>query len=345
MSSRHSLPDVESNVLRTQRDEEAVERIWQRLEQDLSTTPARRHAALWWAPAAVVIIFGSGVVVGARWARPAAPLAAVTAEPIAPSDPGHTAQPPRAGGGDEPAAPDKTENKHAPARTPIVHRPHSELAAPDATEVAPPPVIATPPDWQQRANNGDWAAARQALEQVGGFDGVLQSASAEQLMTLADIARFAKPVRTDMAVAALRRVLARFPGDPNAPVAAYTLGNMLDKAGDRAGAAQAFAAYRSLSPKGDFAEDALAREVEVAVEQGNLERAKKLADQYAEDFPKGRRRAEIRAQLAKLAGDAGTQTSADGGAAAPDDTPDDTPDDPADDEAPSGTAAPRAPAR
>ncbi len=338
MSSRHSLPDVEASALRSQRDEEVVERIWQRLEQDLSTTPARRRAALWWAPAAVMIIFGSGVVVGARWARPAAPVAAVAAEPIAPADPGHTAQAPRAGAAEEPATRDKAENKHTQTRAPIVHRPPSELTVPDTTEIAPVPVIATSPDWQQRANNGDWVAARQALEQAGGFDAVMQNASAEQLMTLADIARFAKPVRVDRAVAALRRVLARFPGDPNAPVAAYTLGNMLDKAGDRAGAAAAFAAYRSLSPKGDFAEDALAREVEVAVEQGDLERAKKLADQYAEDFPKGRRRAEIRAQLAKLAGDAGVTSDADGGVSATDDT-DDT-----EDESPSTSAAPGAPA-
>lgn len=339
MSERQSLPDVAESALRSHHDEEAVERIWQRLEQDLSTAPGRPRSALWWAPAAMVIIFGSGVFVGARWARPAAPVAAVAAEPLAPPDQERATQAPGAGAAEGTAGREKIARR-APEHTPVVHRPHSVLALPGTPEVAAPaPVIAAPPDWQRLANNGDWVAARKALDAQGGFDAAMQSASAEQLMTLADIARFAKPVQTAAALAALRRVLARFPGDPNAPVAAYTLGNMLDRAGDRAGAAQAFAAYRSLSPKGDFAEDALAREVEVAVEQGDLERAKQLADQYAEDFPKGRRRAEIRAELAKLAGDAGIAAAGDGGTAT---------DDPADepeDEDPSAAARSGDPAR
>jgi hypothetical protein len=58
-----------------------------------------------------------------------------------------------------------------------------------------------------------------------------------------------------------------------------------------------------LSPKGDFAEDALARQVEVAIEQGNVELARQLADQYAKDFSNGRRLRELRAQIAKLSGE------------------------------------------
>jgi hypothetical protein len=78
------------------------------------------------------------------------------------------------------------------------------------------------------------------------------------------------------------------------------LGNELAKAGDPDGAAQAFAMYRALSPQGDFAEDALARLFEGAVEQGNLEHARRLAEQYANDFPDGPRGEDIRAGLAEL---------------------------------------------
>ncbi len=108
--------------------------------------------------------------------------------------------------------------------------------------------------------------------------------------------------------------------------------------GDRAGAAKAYAAYRALSPKGDFAEDALARQVEAAVQAGNVDSAKKLAEQYEKDFPKGRRLRDIRAQVAKLAGEAAPELDGDGGASK---SEDDTPSTESDDESPApGGAAP-----
>jgi hypothetical protein len=73
---------------------------------------------------------------------------------------------------------------------------------------------------------------------------------------------------------------------------------MLDAAGDRKGANEAFAMYRRLSPKGEFAEDTLARQIDAAIERGDLPLARKLADQYATDFPSGRRLGEIKKQLA-----------------------------------------------
>src|SRR5690606_28422932 len=92
-------------------------------------------------------------------------------------------------------------------------------------------------------------------------------------------------------------VIQLYPDDPNAPVAAMMLGNLLYRAGDVVGAAEAYALNRSLSPQGDFAEDALAREFEVALEAAHLERARALAMQYEREFPQGRRLGEIREQL------------------------------------------------
>jgi len=307
MSDERRLPEVPVAALRGHGDSERVERVWRRLEQDIPAASARPRSALWWAPAAVVIVFGAGVFVGARWFREAQPARATTvaAEPAAQLDE---------------QAPSKAEvpgaaQPGAPAAKPEKHHGHERRAAPASVaplEQAPaeapaPAASAAPPAWQRLANAGDFAAAHQALEDQGGFDSAMGTASAEQLMSLFDIARFAG--HRDRALQALRRVVSRFPDDPNAPLAAWTLGNMLDKAGDRAGAAEAFRAYRRLSPQGDFAEDALAREVEVAIEQGNLDQAKKLADQYAKDFPKGRRLGEIHDQLARAA------SSADAGAA------------------------------
>jgi hypothetical protein len=157
---------------------------------------------------------------------------------------------------------------------------------------------AEPPAWQRQADLGDFSAARAALEVSGGWDVALVSASPEQLMTLVDVARASS--ERDQAVRALRRVLDAFPGAPEAPLAAWTLGNLLDQSGDQAGAADAYAMYRRLSPAGDFAEDAAARQVEVALAQRNLELATQLVDQYEKDFPNGRRLAELREELKKL---------------------------------------------
>ena len=126
-------------------------------------------------------------------------------------------------------------------------------------------------------------------------------------MILHDIAR-ATGDRAQ-ALRALQRVVQRFPDDPNAPIAAWSLGNLLEASGNRAGAAEAYSRYRSLSPQGDFAEDALARQVQVAVEQGDLPQARRLASQYEQDFPNGRHSDELQALLEQLV-DAGADAGA-----------------------------------
>jgi hypothetical protein len=56
-----------------------------------------------------------------------------------------------------------------------------------------------------------------------------------------------------------------------------------------------------LSPTGDFAEDAAARQVDAALSQGNLELGTRAMEEYAQNFPKGRRLAELRKRLNALA--------------------------------------------
>ncbi len=322
------LPEVPVSALRDHGDGERVERVWRRLEQDIPAASARPRSALWWAPAAVVIVFGAGVFVGARWFREASSARATTvaAEPAAqldeqPASKTEAAGTARTAPAAKPHKHHSHERTHAAATEPALEQAPVDVVAPAP---APTATIVEPPKWQRLANAGDFAAAHEALEEQGGFDSALGAASAEQLMSLKDIERFAG--HRDRALQALRRVIDRFPDDPNAPLAAYELGTMLENAGDHTGAAKAFRAYRRLSPQGDFADDALAREVEVAIEQGNLDQAKKLAGQYAKDFPKGRHRREIREQLAKVATDAGARVvAADAGAASQADPDDDDP--------------------
>ena len=115
-------------------------------------------------------------------------------------------------------------------------------------------------------------------------------------MTLADIARGSVQSRSGPARAAAGSWRS-IPGADEAPPATWTLANLLDQAGDKVGAAEAYALYRRLSPTGDFAEDAAAREVDIALSQGNVERAAALLEEYARNFPKSKRITSLKKEL------------------------------------------------
>jgi len=252
--------------------------------------------------------------VGAKWARPEAPPE-VSAEPPVASEPA-TPRP----------APATAAEQRRPERTPPAHHrtlpriasvPEQAPAIAFEEEPAQPlietPVPVGPPEWKLLADSGDFEAAARALDRVGGFDAVLGGANSAQLMSLVDIARATGG--RDRAVRALRRVLEAYPDTPEAPFAAWTLGNVLEQAGDEAGAKEAFSLYRRLSPSGDFAEDAVIREIDAALVRGNLELAAELIEQYAKDYPQGRRLDEFRSELEEL------RRAAEAGSDEPPDTP------------------------
>lgn len=174
-----------------------------------------------------------------------------------------------------------------PASTALVAAPvHTSEAV-----VALTAASITNPGWQRLANNGDYEGALVEIGAAGGFERILQTASAEQLMLLSDVTRATG--QQQRALAALRRIVSEHASDPVAPLAALNMGNLLDKMGDGAGATQAFAVYRALSPKGDFAEDALVRQIRSAVSAGQQDLARRLVRQYETDFPEGRRADEV----------------------------------------------------
>jgi hypothetical protein len=183
---------------------------------------------------------------------------------------------------------------------------YGEPAAAPLSE--PAPVVAGPAEWERLAESSDFQGARASIDANGGFNQAIGRASASQLLVLADVARASGS--REQAMLALRRVLTAYVSAPEAPIAAWTLGNLLDQSGDRVGAADAYATYRRLSPTGDFAEDAAARQVDVAFSQGNLELAGRAVDEYAQNFPKGRRLAELRKRLQAMAAPAAEASSA-----------------------------------
>jgi len=302
--SRASFPEIPQEALKSHAQPERVERVWRRLELDVTgAAPIGRAWLRGWLAIGALGIFGLGVAFGARLQGPSTELSAV-AEPRPPlpmPGAGPTAEP------GTPAAAQRVAPAQKRVRAPRP-LPTGEAAAAEYVETYGDPVgsvvnepapVSGPSEWETLAENGDFRAAKAALDREGGFQRASDRASASQLLVLADIARASGG--REQAAQALKRVLSAYDSAPEAPLAAWTLGNLLEQAGDRAGAAEAYATYRRLSPTGDFAEDAAARQVDAALSQGNLELGTRAMEEYAQNFPKGRRLAELRKRLNALA--------------------------------------------
>lgn len=301
--TRPSFPEIPATALKNHGEPERVERVWRRLTLDLSGgAGAPRSAMFWRTPLVLAAVFGLGVLVGVRIHVAPADLV-VVAEPQAP------AAAPGAGPalGPEPQAPERPGAAPAPKRPRATRLPPRQEAVFSYTEgyrettglgAGEPPLQSGAADWEKLAEAGEFRAAQAALERGGGFERVSERASAAQLLVLADIARALGS--REQAAEALKRVLSTYDSAPEAPLAAWTLGNLLEQAGDRVGAAEAYATYRRLSPTGDFAEDAAARQVDAAIAQGNLELGTRSLEEYAQHFPRGRRLAELRQRLLAL---------------------------------------------
>jgi hypothetical protein len=308
------LPEIPKTALRDYDSSEQSVAVWRRLKSELrGYKPRERRAPLLWlyAPALSAVLFGSGVFVGASFIRPQA-LPVVQAEPRPQSLPAagpvttkNTALP-EASLPEAKASP--SHSRRSARHSALPAEPRSYGSSDSSPYAAPSQAPA--PEWQRLVEIGDFPGARRALDRQGGFDVAMAHASPSELMSLVDIARASG--ERGQAISALRQVLAHAEA-PEASLAAWTLGNLLDQAGDQPGAAQAFALYRRLSPTGDFAEDAAARQVDVALREGNLELVTQLVDDYARDFPHGRRLSEFRRAERALRGpdrDAGAKSEA-----------------------------------
>jgi ferric-dicitrate binding protein FerR (iron transport regulator) len=108
-----------------------------------------------------------------------------------------------------------------------------------------------------------------------------------ELLNAADGARRAG--RPQAAVVPLRRLVERYPKDPRAPAAAFTLGwVLLTDLGRAREAASAFAEAERIAPRGALAEDAAARVAEAWQKAGDLGRAAQAARHYEQIYPTGR---------------------------------------------------------
>ncbi len=159
-----------------------------------------------------------------------------------------------------------------------------------------PMVTVAPPDWRTKYNAGELAQALDLLRQgTGGIDGAIVTArSAAELAAISDIAR-ARGGDPAAALNALTQLVDRFPSDPYAEIAAYTLGGMYEKIGQSDQAQKYFERARSL--KGVLAEDALCKQIRAEHRAGRKDEAKRMAKEYVIKYPDGRCKEDVERAL------------------------------------------------
>lgn len=144
--------------------------------------------------------------------------------------------------------------------------------------------------WRDLARRGEY---RQAYSALHGARTHVQDAP-EDLMLAADVARLSG--HPEQAVQHLRAVSDRFPNDPRAPVAAFTLGGvLLHELEQPRAAAAAFHRARALWSQGPLALDAWASEAEALHAAGDTRGAAELAARYLAAHPEGRHARSMRA--------------------------------------------------
>ncbi|WP_438001151.1 FecR domain-containing protein [Sorangium sp. So ce185] len=170
------------------------------------------------------------------------------------------------------ARPEGSRAEGAPAGPP----PGGLTAAPDGAAAAP--------SWAKRVAAGDFRSVLAEAEQRG-LGGVLEHGSLDDLVALADAARYAR--RGDVAQRALTATRKRFPGTSHGKAAAFLLGRMVDDGGSPGAAVAWYDAYLAESPGGPFAAEALGRKM-VAVERtAGRAAARPVAELYLKRHPRG----------------------------------------------------------
>jgi ferric-dicitrate binding protein FerR (iron transport regulator) len=119
-----------------------------------------------------------------------------------------------------------------------------------------------------------------------GLSATLERASGEDLLALADAARYRR--RMDLARQALLAERRRFPGSPRALDAAFLLGSV-EEASDHglARAIEWYEEYLNRVPAGTYASEALGRKMTLTSKLQGASQARPIAEEYLRRFPNG----------------------------------------------------------
>ncbi len=213
---------------------------------------------------------GARTVVAGQLVQIAAPEPTIVAhvEPRSPSDPA-------------PVEPERVESTPpAPVEPPRTGRERARREPRAPSE----PTVLTVPAWHELADRGSYRDALAAAESLG-FATLCTSLPADQLLRLADVARFArKPKR---AVEALAAVRSRWAGSEAAATAAFERGRIALDGGAHGTAATWFETYLREREHGALAREAMGRLVEALDGAGRSEAARGAARRYLAAYPGG----------------------------------------------------------
>jgi hypothetical protein len=174
---------------------------------------------------------------------------------------------------------------------PALEMPHDQRGS-DRTGPTASPIASMSRD--KVGDDRRWAAVLAAghLDRIlaeaerAGIPGALEKVSSDDLMALADAARYRR--RVDLARAALLAQRRRFPGSPRSLDAAFLLGRVEEASeGGLARAAQWYDEYLMRAPSGRYASEALGRKMTLTRKLEGNSRARPLAEEYLRRFPQG----------------------------------------------------------
>jgi hypothetical protein len=165
------------------------------------------------------------------------------------------------------------------------HAAHARAVAVRGMPVQAP--VAADISWSTLIKQGDFQGVLSDAEQRG-LARTLETASASDLNLLADAARYVR--RADVARRTLLAERERFPRSASAREAAFFLGGLAE---DEPGVTSAKAAlewyeqYMADSPHGNYAAQALGRQMIIVHKLQGAGAARPIASKYLEQFPKG----------------------------------------------------------
>jgi transmembrane sensor len=170
--------------------------------------------------------------------------------------------------------------------------PSTPLAVVRAPQPSPPTAAVVTESYPADAQKPDARSQPDAPVSPTLPAGRREARTADAILAGADAAREAgHPAR---AAALLTRLIDRYPTDPRAALAAFTLGQLyLEQLASPARAAQAFERAQLFGLPQALAEDGAARLVEAYAKAGQFERAQTAAAAYRAHFPQGPRRHAI----------------------------------------------------
>jgi TolA-binding protein len=139
--------------------------------------------------------------------------------------------------------------------------------------------------WPSALASGQWDKIIADAERHG-VDATLRTASSDDLLALADAARYRR--RGELARAALLAQRNRFPSSQRSVDAAFLLGRVEESQGSgKAAALRWYDEYLARAPSGTYAAEALGRKMILTKEIGGPGSARPLANEYLQRFPAG----------------------------------------------------------